>query len=365
MTQPPDDRPQRPDEPEGEAAPENAPTVAWTPPDAEPERVPEEGGVGYAAMPEGAEATNPPPAAPQEPSPEPPPPDEPAVPAPPPPAPSGPIISATPATPPLVAGGQAPGQPEAPGTPPPVAPAGGSDVPVAAPALPQQEGYVIAGVGARFVAWLIDVFLVGWLPFTFSLLFFDWQSFLRAALEQARLSEGGRVTTFQQMVIPISIDFILATLIGVAISYLYFVGFWTSRWRATPGMIGLKLRVVDAVSGGTLSVLQATKRWFVLGWPLGLLILVPALQSAASLLQFGLALFLFFTTVTNDQKQGLHDKWANSLMIRSVTSGDGATVVGCLVWGVLVILFFVVVTAVMFAAAIPIFQEYMGDPQLT
>ena len=53
-------------------------------------------------------------------------------------------------------------------------------MPVAAPAMPQQEGYVIAGVGARFVAWLIDVFLVGWLPFTFSLLFFDWQSVLRA-----------------------------------------------------------------------------------------------------------------------------------------------------------------------------------------
>ena len=111
------------------------------------------------------------------------------------------------------------------------------------------------------------------------------------------------MTSFQQIVIPVSIDFILATLIAVAISYLYFVGFWTSRWRATPGMIGLKLRVVDAVSGGTLSVVQATKRWFVLGWPLGLLILVPALQNAASLLQFGLALFLFFTTVTNDRSR--------------------------------------------------------------
>ena len=53
-------------------------------------------------------------------------------------------------------------------------------------------------------------------------------------------------------------------------------------------------------------------------------------------------------------------------MIRSVTSGDGATVVGCLVWGVLVILFFVVVMGVMFAAVIPILQEYFRqNPQLT
>src|SRR5918994_1529762 len=95
MTQPPDDRPPRPDEPEGEAAPENAPTVAWTPPDAEPERPREEGGVGYAAMPEGTEA---PPQAQ----------DEPAIPTPPEPLPTGPIISATP-TPPA-GGWQAPGE---------------------------------------------------------------------------------------------------------------------------------------------------------------------------------------------------------------------------------------------------------------
>ena len=71
MTQPPDDRPRQPDEPEGEGAPENAPTVAWTPPDAEPERPPEEGGVGFAAVPDGTDAgtTTPPPAEPEPPAP--------------------------------------------------------------------------------------------------------------------------------------------------------------------------------------------------------------------------------------------------------------------------------------------------------
>jgi uncharacterized RDD family membrane protein YckC len=239
-------------------------------------------------------------------------------------------------------------------------------VPTTAPAVPQQEGYVIAGIGARIVAWLIDIFIVGWLPFTFSLLFFDWESVLRAVLEQARLQQEGQVTGVTPIVIPITIDFILATVIAVAISYLYFVGFWTSRWRATPGMIGLKLRVVDAATGGTLGLLQATKRWIALGWPLGLLILVPAMQSASSLLQFGLTVFLFFTAVTNDQKQGLHDKWANSLVIRSVTSGNGATFAGCLVWGVLVILFFFAAFGLLFAAMGPIIQEYVREnPQLT
>ena len=79
-------------------------------------------------------------------------------------------------------------------------------------------------------------------------------------------------------------------------------------------MIGLKMRLVDAGSGGRLTVVQATKRWIALGWPLSLLTLVPALQASQGLIQFALWVFLFFTTVTNNHRQGLHDKWANSLV---------------------------------------------------
>lgn len=364
MTQPPDDRPPRPDEPAGEAAPENAPTVAWTPPDAEPERPPEEGGVGYAAMPEGTDAATPPPAEPQEPPQAPAPVDEPAAPSPPEPAPSSPIISATP-TPPA-SGWQTPDQPPTPGTAPAVPPGGGWDVPTTtAPAMPQQEGYVIAGVGARFVAWLIDITISGLIPAALTFLVVDWSGIIRQSLEQAQLDPTGRLPA-QAYTIPITLDYILVTLIGLGIQFLYFVGFWTSRWRATPAMIGLKMRVVDERTGGTLSATQATKRWIALGWPLALLGLVPALQAVQGLLQFGLTVFLFFTTVTNDRRQGLHDKWANSLVIRSVTSGNGATFVGCLVWGVLVILLTFLVFTFFLAAAMPYIQEYIEqNPQLT
>src|SRR5918999_1218742 len=112
MTQPPDDRPPRPDEPEGEAAPENAPTVAWTPPES---------------------------------------------------------------------GWQTPGQPAAPGVPPPVPPGGGWEVPTTAAAMPQQEGYVIAGVGARIVAWLIDVTIAVVIPGLLTFLVVDWSGIIRQA----------------------------------------------------------------------------------------------------------------------------------------------------------------------------------------
>jgi uncharacterized RDD family membrane protein YckC len=358
MTQPPDERPPQPDEPEGDAAPENAPTVAWTPPESEGERPADEGGPGWASIPDEtastSEATPPPPETPE--TPEPPPPAQPVEPVPPPVAPGGPIISATP-TPPA-SGWQTPAEPAAPGVPPVVPPSGGWEMPAATAPLPQQQGYVIAGVGARIVAWLIDILLAGLIPAALALAFVDFTGIIREAIRQAQLDPSGQVTGMTYT-IPITLDYVLATLIGLGIQFLYFVGFWTSRWQATPGMIGLKMRVVDANTGSTLTVVQAIKRWIALGWPLGLLVLVPALQQAQGLLNFALWIFLFFTTVTNDRKQGLHDKFANSLVIRSVTSGNGATFAGCLVWGVLVILISFIAFTLFFAAVMPELQEYI------
>ena len=373
MTQPPDDRP-RPDQPTGDRAPENEPTVAWTPPDPEPEKPADEGGVGHAAMPDEAGGTPPPPE-PIEPGP-----SAPATPAEPPAAgpagagpagagPAGaepvpvepaaaasPIISAETSQP--TSGWETPAQQTGQTPPPPVAPASGWTVPAAAAAAPQQEGYVIAGVGARFVAYLFDALLASLVPIILSLALIDFGSIFRDAIRQAELNPNGPVST-TPMTIPITLDYVLVTLIGLGIQYLYFVGFWTSRWRSTPGMIGLKMRVVDAASGGTLSIAQATKRWVALGFPLSLLGLVPALQSAAGLIQFALLLFIFFTIVMNDRRQGLHDRWANSLVIRHVSSGNGATFAGCLVWGVLVILLGFIASTIFLAAALPALQEYI------
>ena len=358
MTQPPDDRP-RPDQPAGENAPENEPTVAWTPPEPDPAAPPDEGGVGYAAIPEdGAPAG-------AEPPPAPPAPNMPTeLPAAPPaapaadtsPAPASPIISADPAEP--TTGWQTPDQPTA---PPPATPGSGWEVPTAAAAVATtQDGYVISGIGARIVAWLIDTTLAGIIPAAIGLADIDFPTIVRQALDEVERNPAGRFDA-TPYTIPVTLDFVLITLIGLGIQYLYFVGFWTSRWRATPGMIGLKMRVVDATTGSTLSIVDATKRWIALGFPLTLLGLVAGLQSAASVIQFGLLIFLFFTTVTHARRQGLHDRWANSLVIRSVTSGDGATFAGCLVWGILVILLIFVFSTFVLASVLPTIQDYVNS----
>ena len=384
MTQPPEDR--RPEGPEGEGGPENEPTVAWTPPEATPEAPADEGGVGYAAIPDdGAPASAEPPPAPpaanmpteppaEPPAPPPSPPTEPVAPPPvePPTAPSGPIISATPTPTPPPSGWQTPGQPtppssgwETPGqpaAPPPPIPAAASgwEVPAApAAGTPAQAGHVIAGPGARIVAFLIDWTLAGLVPGAISLALIDWSGMFRRVFEAIERDPTGSTIDPNAFVMPITLDLVLASLIGIGIVFLYFVGFWTSRWLATPGMIGLKMRLVDATTGGPISILQATKRWIALGFWLPLLGLVPALQSAAGLIQFGLVIFLFFTTVTHERRQGLHDRWANTMVIRSATSGDGATFAGCLVWGVMVILLAFIAWALLFAAMAPALQDFV------
>jgi uncharacterized RDD family membrane protein YckC len=204
-------------------------------------------------------------------------------------------------------------------------------------AAPATQGYVIAGPGARIVAYLIDSLVASIIPALATALFVDYGTMFQDMFEDA----AAGVPT-QTVAIPVTPELILVTLIGVAVTYLYFVGFWTSGGHATPGMRGLKMQVVDVGTGQGLSITEATKRWAVMGFPLSLLTLITALQSAASLIQFGLAVFLFFTVITNDRRQGLHDRVANALVIRSATSGDGATVIGCLVFGLLIIGFAVV-----------------------
>ena len=98
-----------------------------------------------------------------------------------------------------------------------------------------------------------------------------------------------------------------------------------------------------------------------MGWWLSLLVLAPPLQSAGSLAQFAVNLFLFFSIVTKDRKQGLHDKFAGSQVIRSVTSGSGATVVGCLAYGVMVILIAIAAGIAFFAIAGPTFIDWARE----
>ena len=224
-------------------------------------------------------------------------------------------------------------------------------------AAPNREGYVIAGVGGRIVAYLIDAVLVGIVPTILALILVDYSGLFEQFRRSIATGHAGQAA----IVVPMTLDLILVSFIGVAIQYLYFVGFWTSGGRATPGLRGLRMQVVDARSGGPLSIGQATRRWAALGAPLTLLTILPALQSVAGLIQIGLVVLIFFTVVANDRRQGLHDRWANSLVIRDARSGDRATALGCVLFAVLLIAFGIIVSAIAIIAVGPAFQQLLID----
>ena len=358
MTQPPDDQDRRPDDtgPNDPVPPEDQPTIAWTPPEPPAESTPTQPApldvpvpAPTDATPIDATPTDPTSAEPRQPewaqSDTTPPVSAPSDATPPP---ASPIISASPTVPPESTDPSAAA----------AAPLVGWEAPPPASAAPGREGYVIAGMGARLVAYFIDGLIVSIIPTILTLLVVDYRGMMQQAIDAAESGTPAAQTSFVMAVTP---ALILVTLISVAIQFLYFVGFWTSGARATPGMRGLRMQVVDAATGAGMSLTAAAKRFIALGAPLALLILVPALQSAAGIAQFALSLFLFFTAITNDRRQGLHDKWANSLVIRSTTSGDGAVVIGCLVLIVIAVGLAIILGLAVFAAMAPEFEELFRE----
>jgi len=109
---------------------------------------------------------------------------------------------------------------------------------------------------------------------------------------------------------------ITRAIIYAVLGFLYFGYTWTA-WRASPGQRILGLMTVDATSGAALTWNQATKRWAYLFGPsvLNSLLQFGGLSFLVSLLLIGYAIFLLYTTATDPQKQGFHDKQANTLVI--------------------------------------------------
>ena len=109
---------------------------------------------------------------------------------------------------------------------------------------------------------------------------------------------------------------ITRAIIYAVLGFLYFGYTWTA-WRASPGQRILGLMTVDATSGAALTWNQATKRWAYLFGPsvLNSLVQFGGLSFLVSLLLIAYAIFLLYTTATDPQKQGFHDKQANTLVI--------------------------------------------------
>jgi uncharacterized RDD family membrane protein YckC len=120
---------------------------------------------------------------------------------------------------------------------------------------------------------------------------------------------------------------IIYAFVGLAVSGAYFVYLWTNQ-RATVGMKVLNLQIGNAPEGSTLTTEQAIRRWLALGAIFSIaqvLNPLPLIGLLIGLAAFAWVIFLLYTTATSPTKQGWHDKFANTMVVKAVggTSGGG------------------------------------------
>jgi len=192
------------------------------------------------------------------------------------------------------------------------------------------DGLVVAGVGTRVAAYLLDAFVLGSVAITIDL-----------AL---------RSTSAQVNVVTPT----LATLVGVG----YFVLSWVSPWSATPGQRLAGLRVVDATSLGPIGPGRALVRALVLGWAFDLLSFVVPYGNLIGIVLIFYSLGLLVSAMADGRRQGLHDRLTRTLVIRPRQASPAPLALGC----VLALVLAFAAPFVIVAVGGDAFQRQFGAP---
>lgn len=180
-----------------------------------------------------------------------------------------------------------PGTPATPGwqaPPPPTAPVAGA------------PGFVYADVPNRIIALIIDSLILG----VVNLIVFG--------VINGILSLG-------------LISFLASVVVGLAISAAYFTYTWTAM-RGTIGMRALGMQIGNAGDGQTLKQDQAIRRWLILFGPQVVsqavqISLNYTLGFVTSIAVLAWYIFLLKTTADSPTKQGYHDVFANSQVVKA------------------------------------------------
>ena len=155
---------------------------------------------------------------------------------------------------------------------------------------------VYAGLGRRFVAWIVDTLLI-LLIGTIVISFFSLINGVRYAyyllVQRAPIDALTEAGTVDAAVFPIitSLGILL-----IIVPWLYYAGFESSRSQATPGKLLMNIMVTD-MDGNKPTFARATLRQFAK--------IISALIFFLGFLMIGLT----------EKRQGLHDKIAGCLVL--------------------------------------------------
>jgi uncharacterized RDD family membrane protein YckC len=112
---------------------------------------------------------------------------------------------------------------------------------------------------------------------------------------------------------------LISAIVGIAISAGYYIYTWTAL-RGTLGQRMLGMQVGNASDGATLTMEQAVRRWLALGGIFSLaqtLNPLPGLGILIGLVSLIWVIALLVTTAQSPTKQGLHDQFANSVVVKA------------------------------------------------
>lgn len=194
-------------------------------------------------------------------------------------------------------------------TQPPVAPSQWAPPPPAPdPLLP--GGLVVAGMGRRIGAYIVDEIILTVVGFAFLSVLGSmgiWYSKVPA-------NGDALSATYNYPVVVAYMAF------GLAVSAAYWVFSW-SAMRASLGMRMVGLQIGDATTGNNLTTAQAVRRWIALGAPFALAQIVQPITVvyyAISIVELIWIVALLVSTVNHPLRRGIHDRYAGSLIVQAL-----------------------------------------------
>jgi uncharacterized RDD family membrane protein YckC len=112
---------------------------------------------------------------------------------------------------------------------------------------------------------------------------------------------------------------LVSGVVGLAISAGYFIYTWTAM-RATVGMRVLGMQIGNEGDGTTLTQNQAVRRWIAVGGWISIAQIVnpvPLIGSLVGLAGLVYIIFLLYTTAQSPTKQGYHDHFAHTMVVKA------------------------------------------------
>lgn len=171
---------------------------------------------------------------------------------------------------------------------------------------PGPAGLLYADVPNRIMALIIDIIVLSVIGFVLAWAF------------GGLVSEPGAIdATRGELDIA---AFLIVLVLQLGVSFAYFGGSWTLA-KATLGMRMLGLRIGDETDGRAIVWRQSLVRWLLLGIPsllVSLAVYVPnTIGVILSALGVAWLLLLLYTMAQSPTKQGLHDRYAHTILVRS------------------------------------------------